>query len=121
MKETDVKPSDSKTQETGVQRLDNGLFVKGTIISSSAKAFQRKDASGIVVRTQYEIALQPGVIVFEQYHDPKEEPTIEVDSETMTVRTFPRKREFSRVVLRAEKWRMFDKSLIITKGEFLAE
>ena len=41
-------------------------------MSSTAKAFNRKDGSGKVVCIRHELALQPGMAVFEEYPDLKD-------------------------------------------------
>ena len=43
----------------------NGIYVLGVIVSNRAKAFQRKDGSGVSVVVEHEIALQPGVCLAE--------------------------------------------------------
>ena len=50
----------------------NGLFVRGIVMSSTAKAFNRKDGSGKVICIRHELALQPGLAVFEEYPDLKD-------------------------------------------------
>lgn len=39
----------------------NGVYVRGVVVSNRAKAFKRKDGTGISVAVECEIALQPGV------------------------------------------------------------
>ena len=41
-------------------------------MSSTAKAFNRKDGSGKVICIRHELALQPGLAVFEEYQDLKD-------------------------------------------------
>jgi hypothetical protein len=112
-------PETNTTPSADHLKPSNGLFAQGVIISSSAHAFQRKDGSGISVRTETEISTQPGVIVFQQYFDPKEDRHVEVDPNTMKVLKYPKPEEFSRITLRVLKSRELNGSLIITKGEFL--
>ena len=52
------------------QNMKHGVFVHGTVLSSTATLFDRKDKSGQFVRIRHEIATKPGVIDFEQILDP---------------------------------------------------
>ena len=60
------------TKQPAANEKLNGLFVRGVVMSSTAKAFNRKDGSGKVVCIRHELALQPGMAVFEEYPDPKD-------------------------------------------------
>ena len=62
---------DNSKQATPSEKL-NGLFVRGVVMSSTAKVFNRKDGSGKVVCIRHELALQPGMAVFEEYPDLKD-------------------------------------------------
>ena len=48
------------TSTPQAERL-NGLFVRGIVMSSVAKALKRKDGTGVFVIVRNEIALQPGL------------------------------------------------------------
>jgi hypothetical protein len=48
----------------------NGLFVRGVVMSSTAKAHKRKDGTGVFVIARHELALQPGLAVWEEFHEP---------------------------------------------------
>ena len=90
-----------------------GLYVRGVIVSFVANAFQRKDGSGTVVKVQHEIATQPGVVLYEQYFDPKE--TKEVKVEDGKVTAFPHLAQFSTVMLKVLRYR-FDREKFIVSG-----
>ena len=68
----------------------NGLFVRGVVMSSMAKVFNRKDGSGKVVCVRHEFALQPGMAVWEEYHDPKD-GKVKLDGENVV--EFPKQPE----------------------------
>ncbi len=93
----------------------SGVFVRGIVVSSQAFAFQRKDGSGIVVKVAHELALQPGVAVFERYVDPKEDSSIKLEGETIT--EFPRYKDFETVVLKVLKIRQDKERLVISAAE----
>jgi hypothetical protein len=48
------------------------MFVRGVVMSSTAKAHKRKDGTGVFVIVRHELALQPGLAVWEAFHDPKD-------------------------------------------------
>ena len=99
--------------------LPAGLFVRGVVVSSSANAFQRKDGSGTVVKVQHEIATQPGVVLFEQYVDPKESKEVKVEGDKVTA--YPQLPHFSQVNLKVTKYRIDRDRFIVTGAEQMPE
>lgn len=97
----------------------NGIYVLGVIVSNRAKAFQRKDGSGTSVVVEHEIALQPGVAVWQRYFDPKKDAGVKVEGETVT--EFPKLKEFQPVKIRAAKIKTDDHTgqITIKGGELL--
>ena len=63
---------DTNAKATAQADKLNGLFVRGVVMSSAAKALKRKDGTGVFVIVRNEIALQPGLAVWEAFHDPKD-------------------------------------------------
>ena len=63
---------DANTKQTDKHETLNGLFVRGVVMSSTAKALKRKDGTGSFVVARHELALQPGLAVWEAFHDPKD-------------------------------------------------
>lgn len=96
-----------------------GLFVRGIVVSSSANAFQRKDGSGIVVKVQHEIATQPGVVLIEQYVDPKESKEVKVEGGKVTA--YPQLPHFSQVNLKVTKYRIDRDRFIVTGAEQITD
>ena len=95
----------------------NGLFVRGVVMSSTAKAHKRKDGSGVFVIVRHEIALQPGLAVWEGFHDPKD-GKVKLDGENVV--TFPKLPEFQQVTLKVLRWAEQDKRLVIKDAELVA-
>ena len=60
------------TKPTAQAQKLSGLFVIGIVMSSTAKAFNRKDGSGKIVCIRTELLLQPRLAVFEEYPDLKD-------------------------------------------------
>ena len=101
------------------KNIAGGLYVCGVIVSCTANAFQRKDGSGLVVKVQHEIATQPGVVLYEQYFDPKEAKEIKVEDGKVTA--FPHLAQFSTVKLKVQRYRFDREKFIVTGAETVAE
>lgn len=93
-----------------------GLLVRGVVMSSTAKVFNRKDGSGKVVCVRHEIALQPGLAVFEEYPDLKA-GTVKLDGDKVV--EFPKLPEMQPVTLKVLRWEERDKRLVIKEAEKL--
>jgi hypothetical protein len=95
----------------------NGLFVVGVVMSSTAKAHKRKDGTGVFVIARHELALQPGLVVWEAFHDPKD-GKVKLDGENVVA--FPKLPEFQQVTLKVLRWIEQDKRLVIKEAELVA-
>ena len=95
----------------------NGLFVRGVVMSSTARAHKRKDGTGVFVITRHELALQPGLAVWESFHDPKD-GKVKLDGESVV--TFPKLPEFQQVTIKVLRWEERDKRLVIKDAEVAA-
>jgi hypothetical protein len=95
----------------------NGLFVRGVVMSSAAKAHKRKDGTGVFVIARHELALQPGLAVWEAFHDPKD-GKVKLDGENVV--TFPKLPEFQQVTLKVLRWEERDTRLVIKDAELVA-
>ena len=89
----------------------------GVVMSSTAKAFNRKDGTGKVVCVRHELALQPGLAVWEAFHDPKD-GKVKLDGENVV--TFPKLPEFQQVTLKVIRWEERDKRLVVKDAELVA-
>lgn len=100
-------------------KLGNGLFVRGIVVSNRAKTIRRKDGTGIVVLVEHEIALQPGVVTWPRFFDPKLDSSVRVDGENVV--EFPKLKEFAQVTIRARAIRSNEKTkeLTIQQGELV--
>ena len=98
----------------------NGVYVRGVIVSNRAKAFKRKDGTGISVAVEYEIALQPGVATWVKYFEPKTDTSVRVEGETVV--EFPKFKEFQQVTIRASRVKADEHTgqLIIKSGDLVA-
>lgn len=83
-------------------------------MSSTANAFNRKDGSGKVICVRHEIALQPGLAVFEEY---PELESGEVKLEGDTVVKFPKLPELQSITLKVLRWMERDRRLIIKEAQ----
>jgi hypothetical protein len=108
---------DTNTKATAQAEPLNGLFVRGVVMSSVAKALKRKDGTGVFVVARHEIALQPGMAVWEAFHDPKDG---KVKLEGDHVVQFPKLPDFQQVTLKVLRWEEKDKRFIIKEAELVA-
>ena len=100
--------------------LKPGVYVLGTVLSSSATLFDRKDKSGQFVRVRHEIATKPGVLDFETILDPAKDPSVKVEGGKITA--FPTYPEDKPITLKCEPGaiREFKGKVKITKAELIA-
>ena len=105
------------TKPTG---FSNGIYIIGVVVSNRAKAFQRKDGSGISVVVEHEVALQPGVAIWQRYFDPAKDPGLKLEG-TVVV-DFPKLKEFAPVTIKAAKVRSDEHTgqVTIRGGELVA-
>jgi len=94
----------------------NGLFVRGVVMSSIAKVFNRKDGSGKVVCIRHEIVLQPGMAVWEEYPDLKD-GKVKLDGDNVV--EFHKLPEFQQVTLKVLRWEERDKRFIIQEVQIV--
>lgn len=92
----------------------NGLFVRGMVMSNTAKVFNRKDGSGKIVCVQHEIALQPGLAVYEEYPDLKD-GKVKLDGDKVV--EFPKMPEMQQITLKVLRWEERDKRLVIKDAQ----
>lgn len=97
---------------------ESGLFVSGIVVSSTARAFNRKDGSGIAVSLRHEIAYEGGLLAVEEFADPKEDSRVTVNG--LQVVTFPQLKTFEPVRFRIERWKTFNNQLVATRAVRIA-
>ena len=107
---------DTNTKSNAQTEKLNGLFVRGVVMSSVAKVHKRKDGTGVFVIARHELALQPGLAVWEAFHDPKE-GKVKLDGENVI--EFPKLPEFQQVTLKVLRWEDQDKRLVIKEAEIM--
>ena len=90
--------------------------MRGVTLCSSAKAHKRRDGTGVFVIVRHELALQPGLAVWEVFHDPKDG---RVKLEGENVAEFPKMPEFQQVTLKVLRWEEKDKRLVIKDAELV--
>ena len=108
---------DDNTKQPAHNDKLNGLFVRGVVMSSTAKAHKRKDGTGVFVIVRHELALQPGLALWEEFHDPKD-GKVKLDGENVV--TFPKLPDFQQVMAKVLRWEERDKRLVIKEGELVA-
>lgn len=98
----------------------NGVYVRAVVVSNRAKAFKRKDGTGISVVVETELATQPGVVVWSRYFDPKTDASARVEGEIVV--EFPKLKEFQQVLIRAGGLRSDERTgqIVIKSGELVS-
>jgi hypothetical protein len=84
-------------------------------MSSAAKAHRRKDGTGVFVIVRHELALQPGLAVWEAFHDPKD-GHVKLDGENVVA--LPKLVEFEQVTLKVLRWEERDKRFLIQRQKW---
>ena len=105
-----------KTNGTGQNEKLSGLFVRGVVMSSTAKSMKRKDGTGVFVIVRHELALQPGMAVWEEFHDPKD-GKVKVDGENVI--HFPQLPDMQQVTAKVLRWEEKDKRFVIKEAEVM--
>ena len=100
--------------------LKPGVYVRGSVLSSTATLFNRKDGSGQFVRIRHEIATKPGVLDYEQVIDPAKDASVKIEGGKITA--FPTYPEDSQITLKVEPGaiREFKGKVQITRAERIA-
>jgi len=105
------------SKHTAAAQKLNGLFVVGVVMSSTAKAFNRKDGSGKVICVRHELALQPGLAVWEEYPELKD-GKVKLDGDNVV--EFPKLPEFQQITLKVIRWDERDKRLVIKEAQIVS-
>ena len=95
--------------------LPTGVLIRGTIISSIAIVDPKKDRTGVFVRVQHELALIPGVAVWEEYIDPSEDNRVDIHGDE--VKKFPSLPRMSDILLKVGRFREFNRMLYVSNAE----
>lgn len=95
----------------------NGLFVRGVVVSSTARAFNRKDGTGKVICVRHELALQPGVAIFEEYPEAND-ARVKLNGDEVV--EFPKLPEFQQVTMKVLRWAERDKRLVIKEAQLVS-
>ncbi|QYY35271.1 hypothetical protein [Ruficoccus sp. ZRK36] len=110
---TETKPTTNK-----VKIDNNGIFVRGVPVSTTARAVRRKDGSGSFVIITTELATQPGLVLWEQFLDPVQRTDIQLKDGTVTA--FPKPKEYEPITLKASKTAMRGDILVLSRAELVA-
>ena len=106
----------SENKSNGMPALtDSGLFVKGLVVSSRAKAFNRKKSVGILVSVRHEIAYEGGMLAIEEFIDPETDKRVKLAG--LQVLEFPMLKSFETVQFRIGNIKMFNNQLIASNAE----
>lgn len=100
-----------------VSELSSGIYVRGIVISNSASVFNRKDGSGKVVCLRHELAMQPGVVIWEKYVEAND-GCLKWQGDELT--DFPKMKEFEAITLKAKKIASIQDKTVVKDAEIVA-
>ena len=114
------KLTNKVTEPMPVSPAASGVYVRGVVVSNRAKAFKRKDGTGISVAVECEIALQPGVATWVRYFEPKTDASVRLEGEVVV--EFPKLKEFEHVTIHATRVKSDEHTgqLVIKSGALIA-
>ena len=72
---------------------------------------------GVFVIARHELAMQPGLAVWEAFHDPKD-GKVKLDGENVI--EIPKLPEFKQVTLKVTRWEEKDKRFILKEAEVVS-
>ena len=93
---------ETNNEHTTSRLNENGFFIRGLVISNSARKITKKDG-GILALVKHELALDPGLAVLERFLDPKENPQVVIEGEEVV--KFPELKKFEPVSVKATRIR----------------
>ncbi|WP_269537362.1 hypothetical protein [Cerasicoccus fimbriatus] len=105
-------------QNNKVNITENGLFVRGVVVSSTAKAIQMKDGSGPRVIISHEIGTQPGVVIWDQFLDPRERTDVRLKDDQ--VAEYPKLDLYKPVTVQVSAMEASKGRTVIKRGQVIA-
>ena len=97
------KITENKNEITG---LKNGIYLKGIVISNSARKVLKKDGTtGVSVK--HEVSIDPGVALLTRFLDPATDNSVKIEGDD--VKSFPELKKFDPVTVRVNRFREYDK------------
>lgn len=97
---------------------ENGIYLRGVAVSSEARVVRKKDGTGSLVVSRVEIATQPGVTVWEEWHDPAQRTDIRIKDDQVI--EFPKPKDFEPITLHVMQLKMRNDVVIVSKAERIA-
>ena len=88
-------------KKTDVGTLKNGIYLKGIVISNSARKVLKKDGTtGVSVK--HEVSIDPGVALLTRFLDPSTDNSVKIEGDA--VRLFPELKKFEPVTVRVNRF-----------------
>lgn len=95
----------------------DGLYLRGTVISSNARAFKNKDDGRVSVMIAHDIAYDGQVLSWTRYVDPFEEPGVKMEGQEVS--EFPHYENFKPILLKIRRSKVYQGRLNVTLAEVL--
>ena len=94
----------------------NGIYIRGDVISNSAKIVKMKDST-TRVSVKHEIALEPGILVLDQLLDPFNDNRVKIDGDE--VKSFPTLEKFQSILVRTNRIKEFNNQMSASDWEIV--
>ena len=94
----------------------NGIYIRGDVISNSAKIVKMKDST-TRVSFKHEIALEPGILVLDQLLDPINDNRVKIDGDE--IKSFPTLEKFQSILVRTNRIKEFNNQMSASDWEIV--
>lgn len=96
---------DMKTEKkTAVSTSGTGIYLRGIVISNSARKITSKKDGSVYVIVRHEVAIDPGLAILERFLKLGEDVGIQVEGDE--VKAFPKLESFKPVHAKVSRFRM---------------
>ena len=101
-------------KKTDVGTLKNGIYLKGIVISNSARKVLKKDGTtGVSVK--HEVSIDPGVALLTRFLDPSTDNSVKIEGDD--VKSFPELKKFDPVTVRVNRFSEYDNQFQVSDWE----
>ncbi|MBK1875596.1 hypothetical protein [Pelagicoccus mobilis] len=96
---------------------NDGLYLRGTVIGSKARAFKSKDDGRVSVMISHDIAYDGELLSWTQYVDPSEVEGLKLEG--LEVLEFPSHEKFKPITLKILRSKVYQNRLSVTSAEVM--
>ena len=104
-------------EENNTHIQEDGLYLKGVVISTRAHAFESKRDQRIQVVVNVELSCGNDIVTWSRYVDPQDDEGIRMEGRNVV--GYPAPEKLSTVTLKVLRTRSFNNRLSVTSAELL--